>query len=144
MRGDASDTFAFVAFWPEVVQPFLRPFCDGVYAALVHLRLCAPFSSEAVEAGNENAAARSEGGLPTLGNGGGGGGGGSRRAEAERRRALALKALEQRLNASSGGHGAGAKPQEFVNAQPSVSGETLETQTGAADSTEGAAKENQD
>jgi hypothetical protein len=68
----------------------------------VQLKLCTPFSDSAVETATENAASRSEGGLPSLMNqSGGGGGGGGKRAEAERRRALALKALDQRLNAAA-------------------------------------------
>ncbi|EME87795.1 uncharacterized protein MYCFIDRAFT_110607, partial [Pseudocercospora fijiensis CIRAD86] len=98
MKGDASDTFAFVAFFPDAIHPFLAPVCDTIYTILVQLRLCTPFSDEAIEAGNENAASRSEGGLPSIMDGRGGGG---RRAEAERRRALALKALDQRLNAAA-------------------------------------------
>ena len=100
MKGDASDTFAFVAFFPDVIHPYLSPVCDGIYNILVQLRLCTPFSDEAIEAGNETAASRSEAGLPSITNSRGGGGGG-RRAEAERRRALALKALDQRLNAAA-------------------------------------------
>jgi hypothetical protein len=103
MKGDASDTFAFVAFFPDAVHPFISPIADGMYNFLVQLRLCTPFSDEAIEAGNENAASRSEAGLPSIMNNRPGGGGGGRRAEAERRRALALKALDQRLSAAAAG-----------------------------------------
>lgn len=125
MRGDASDTFAFVAFWPDAMQPFLAPVCDGIYETLVKLKLFKPFSDEAIVAGNENAASRSEG-LPSIMNGRGVGG---RRAEAERRRAIALMALEERLNAPSpagrattapvGGHD-GAANGDIASAQSSV------------------------
>ena len=118
MKGDASDTFAFVAFFPDAVHPYLSPACDNMYATLVQLKLCTPFSEEAIEAGNENAASRSEGGLPSLMDGRGGSG---RRAEAERRRALALKALDQRLNAAAAGRGSAAS-----NAQAGGSGEGAE------------------
>jgi len=124
MKGDASDTFAFVAFFPDRVHPYLAPFCDNVYATLVQLKVCTPFSEEAIEAGNENAASRSEGGLPSLMNGRGGSG---RRAEAERRRALALKALDQRLNAAAAGRGAGASS----SAQAGGNEESAETAAGA-------------
>ncbi|CZT24412.1 related to rhomboid family protein [Ramularia collo-cygni] len=103
MKGDASDTFAFVAFFPDAVHPLLAPICDAIYNTLVELRLCTPFSEENINAGNENAASRSEAGLPNIMNGRGGGGG--RRADAERRRALALKALDQRLNATAPSRG---------------------------------------
>ena len=93
MKGDPSDTFSFVSFFPEAFSPFLSPFCDAVHSTFVQLRLCTPFSQNDIEAGT----ARSRtGGLRSSSDGGGG-----RRAEAERRRALALKALDQRLNAAA-------------------------------------------
>lgn len=100
MKGDPSETFAFVSFFPDIFHPILAPICDSVYDALVQLKLCNPFSDSAIEAATESAASRSEGGLPSVMRQGGGGGGG-KRAEAERRRALALKALDQRLNAAA-------------------------------------------
>lgn len=103
LKGDASDTFSFVAFFPDALHPVLSPICDGVWNAMLALRICAPFSDEAIEAGNEDAASRSDG-LPRHMDGRGGGG---RRAEAERRRALALKALDQRLNAATANRGSG-------------------------------------
>ncbi|EMC95151.1 hypothetical protein BAUCODRAFT_35143 [Baudoinia panamericana UAMH 10762] len=108
MRGDASDTFSFVAFFPDGMHPFLAPLCDSIYALLVQLNVCTPFSEDAIDAGNENVAARSEGGLPSIMNHSSAGSGG-RRAEAERRRALALKALDQRLNAAAANR-AGSAP----------------------------------
>lgn len=120
LRGDASDTFAFVAFFPDFVHPVLAPVCEGVYAALVQARVLTPFSSAAVEAGNQSAQARSEG-LPSIMTSTAGGGG--RRAEAERRRALALKALDQRLSAAASSRGASAPVQA---AAPNVAGEGVE------------------
>lgn len=141
MKGDASDTFAFVAFFPDAVHPFLAPVCDSVYSTLVQMRLCSSFSDEAIEAGNESAAARGEG-LPSTMNARGGAGGG-RRAEAERRRALALKALDQRLNAAAASRGAGAPAARVTNITPSVTGDTEELGGGGgADDTE-RAKESQ-
>lgn len=99
MRGDASDTFSFVAFFPDVLHPYLSPVADAVYKALVQVRVLKPFSEEAIEVGNESAQSRSEG-LPNIMDTRAGSGG-VRRAEAERRRALALKALDQRLNAAA-------------------------------------------
>lgn len=95
IKGDASDTFTFSHFFPERVQLLLDPFCDSIYNALVAAKVCIPFSTEAIDAGNEQAQARAEGGLPGFRVGGG------RREEAERRRALALRALDQRLNAAA-------------------------------------------
>ena len=103
LKGDASETFAFAYFWPDVVQPPIAAMADGIYNTLVAINILKPFSAEEVETSNVQATARGEGGLPSLldqgGRGGGGGGrGGGKREEAERRRALALKALDQRLH----------------------------------------------
>jgi hypothetical protein len=98
IRGDASDTFAFAHFFPEPIQTPLSLVSDKVYDILITLKICTPFSDEEVNTGNEQAMARAEGGLPSIMNGGRGGG---RREEAERRRALALKALDQRLHAAT-------------------------------------------
>lgn len=100
LRGDASETFAFSYFWPDVIQPPVAAIADGIYNALVAIRVCTPFSAEDVEMGNEQATARGEGGLPNLLNHGGSKHGRSKQEEAERRRALALKALDQRLHAA--------------------------------------------
>lgn len=110
IKGDASDTFAFSHFFPERIQVLLDPVCQAVYETLVAAKVCSPFSEEAVDAGNEQAMARAEGGLPSLMNAGkaGRGHGGGRREEAERRRALALRALDQRLNAAAAGRAAGS------------------------------------
>ena len=101
IKGDASETFAFAYFWPDIVQPPIAAVSDGVYNALVRIRVITPFSAEDVETGNVQATARGEGGLPSLLNQGGRRGGGGKREEAERRRALALKALDQRLHAAT-------------------------------------------
>ena len=84
-RGDASDTFAFTALFPDVLHPVLAPVCDGVYNVMVGLRVVRPLA----------AAGAGEGRLPSTtqdvvvaGN-----------AEADRRRALALRALDERLAA---------------------------------------------
>lgn len=98
VKGDASDTFAFVEFFPEATHPVLSPVCNGIYALLVTLHVCTPFSASAIELSNESAAARTEGGLPSIM---GRGAGSGRREEAERRRALALAALDQRLSAAA-------------------------------------------
>jgi hypothetical protein len=126
MKGDASDTFSFVAFFPDAMHPFLSPICDAIYSTLVHLKICTPFSDEAIEVGNENAASRSET-LPSIMSSGGGAGSG-RRAEAERRRALALRALDQRLNAAAASR-AGTAPATSAApdpAAPAVEGATDE------------------
>ena len=97
IRGDASDTFAFAYFFPDAVHAPVAKISEVVYDALVAVRVCTPFSPEDVEASNEQAQARGETGLPSLLNTNGRGRGGGRREEAERRRALALRALDARL-----------------------------------------------
>lgn len=123
IKGDASDTFAFSHFFPEPIQTIIAPFCDTVYSTLVALRVCTPFPEDQIDAGNEQASARAGGGLPSLMNPSGSGGSriGGRREEAERRRALALKALDQRLNAAVAGRG-GSAPTEAP--APAVSTDT--------------------
>ncbi|KAL8908136.1 MAG: hypothetical protein Q9171_005579 [Xanthocarpia ochracea] len=100
-RGDASETFAFVSFWPNAIQPPIAAIADGLYNALVAIRVCTPFTAEDVELGNEQATARGEGGLPNLLDHGASKAGRNKQEDAERRRALALKALDQRLHAAS-------------------------------------------
>jgi hypothetical protein len=102
IRGDASETFAFAYFFPDVMQAPIAVVSQAIYNLLITLRICTPFSAEDVAVGNEQASARGEAGLPSLLNGAGRGGRGmGKREEAERRRALALKALDQRLHAAS-------------------------------------------
>ena len=116
IKGDASETFAFAYFWPDVVQPPIAAIADGVYNALVAVRVLTPFSAEDVESSNVQASARGEGGLPSLLNQPGRRVGGSgMREEAERRRALALKALDQRLHAATANKGQPADPQQSTS-----------------------------
>lgn len=98
-KGDASETFAFAYFWPDLIQPPIATVADGVYNVLVAVRVLTPFSAEEVETSNVQASARGESGLPTLLNQPSKKGG--KREEAERRRAIALKALDQRLSAAT-------------------------------------------
>jgi len=97
IRGDASDTFAFAYFFPDVIHSPIALIADQVYNALVLLRICSPFSDDDVQEGNEQASSRGHGTLPTVLNAPVGSGSEGRRDEAERRRALALRALDQRL-----------------------------------------------
>ncbi|EEP80568.1 conserved hypothetical protein [Uncinocarpus reesii 1704] len=103
IRGDASETFAFACFFPDVIQPPISFISDKLYSVLVAMRVCTPFSAEDIASGNEQAIARGEAGLPSLLNPTGRADVRSmgKREEAERRRALALKALDQRLQAAS-------------------------------------------
>ena len=123
LRGDASETFAFAEFFPDPVKPAITALSDQVYNILVSLKICTPFSQADVSASRGDTYVQR--GAP-----------GGARAEAERRRALALKALDQRLSAATSG---GLKPQgpppptpppasvqvqPQANSQPAMLGET--------------------
>jgi hypothetical protein len=124
-RGDASDTFAFAHFFPEPIQTPLSALTDGLYNTIVALGVCTPFSEQDIDAGNEQASARAEGGLPSIMNPNSrGGSGGATRAEAERRRALALKALDQRLHAAAARGPTTTAPAASTASGPSMLGET--------------------
>lgn len=61
VKGDASETFAFAYFWPDVVQPPIALVADRVYNTLVAIHVLTPFSAEDVETSNVQATARGEG-----------------------------------------------------------------------------------
>ncbi|KAL1956297.1 hypothetical protein VTO42DRAFT_7470 [Malbranchea cinnamomea] len=129
IKGDPSDTFAFASFFPDAMQPAVSFVADKVFAALVAIRICTPFSAEDIATGNEQAIARGQAGLPNLLNNPHRGGFriSGKREEAERRRALALKALDQRLQAASANRsqqsaGSSAPSQLAQPSQPSSSG----------------------
>ncbi|KAH0544646.1 hypothetical protein GP486_008501 [Trichoglossum hirsutum] len=128
LKGDASETFAFAYFFPEVLHGPISTISDSIYNILVALRICTPFSAFDISAGNSRAEARGEAGLPSLlmnNRTAGGGLPGSARAEAERRRALALKALDQRLHAAtSKAQSAGQATVSTMGGGSSVLGET--------------------
>lgn len=125
IKGDASDTFAFAHFFPEPIQTPVGKVADQIYNTMVSLRICTPFSADDIDAGNEQASARAEGGLPSIMNPNSRGGkGGATRAEAERRRALALKALDQRLHAAAARGQAPTTAAPAPPAQSSLLGET--------------------
>lgn len=113
IRGDASDTFAFAYFFPDVVHAPVALIADRVYDLLVVLRLCSAFTDEDVQEGNEHASARGQGTLPHLLNAPRGSKAEGRREEAERRRALALRALDERLQS--------APPRPPVSPSPAAS-----------------------
>ena len=99
LKGDASETFAFAYFWPDIVHAPVAAVSDIVFNLLVLLQICTPFTDEEVENSNQQAGARGQE-LPNIMNPNGRHGA-SKREEAERRRKLALKALDQRLQAAS-------------------------------------------
>lgn len=99
LRGDASETFAFAYFWPDIVHAPIAAVADLIFNFLVILRICTPFTDEDVENSNQQATARDQG-LPNIMSQASRAES-SKREEAERRRKLALKALDQRLQAAS-------------------------------------------
>lgn len=120
LRGDTSETFAFAEFFPGPVRPFVAGISNQIFDALVAVRICTPFSAA------DHHPARSDGF-------GQRGVHGSARAEAERRRALALKALDQRLHAATAqsaqrSSSAGPSSAAATNPAPSASGPTVQTQ----------------
>ncbi|KAG8932015.1 hypothetical protein FRC02_001768 [Tulasnella sp. 418] len=82
--GDRSETFAFVHWFPPFVHYPVGILCDVAYKGAVQLKLVREYPSTDLEAG----------GYAQLGSG-------NARAEAERRRAMALRALDQRMAASN-------------------------------------------
>lgn len=120
LRGDASETFAFAEFFPGPAKPLVASFSDAVFGVLVSLRICTPFSLAEISAarGDTNFIQRS---AP-----------GGARAEAERRRALALKALDQRLQAAASSPARAQPPPReptgpTVQTQPAASAQTAMT-----------------
>ena len=128
IRGDASETFAFAYFWPDLIQPPIAAFADRIYKALIALRICTPFAAQDIESSNDPLTALGESGRLTMLSPEGGREG--RKDEAERRRALALKALDQRLSAASAKHHLPGPP----TSSPNTSG--LQTHSTAGISTE--------
>ncbi|PWY94417.1 DUF1751-domain-containing protein [Aspergillus sclerotioniger CBS 115572] len=122
IKGDASETFAFACLFPDMLQPPIAFLSDQVYALLVALRICTPFSEEAIASGNQQVLARGEAGLPSLLSSHRNGRAMAKREEAERRRALALKALDQRLQAAAAGRV--QPPSSTLNQQGSTHAQT--------------------
>lgn len=108
LRGDASETFAFAEFFPELSRPAIAGISNTIFNLLVTLKICTPFSQA------DHKASRGETAYVSRTQAG------SSRAETERRRALALKALDQRLNAATAAAAAKA-PQPPVAGQGDVS-----------------------
>ncbi|OJJ49177.1 hypothetical protein ASPZODRAFT_129586 [Penicilliopsis zonata CBS 506.65] len=127
IKGDPSETFTFACLFPDVIQPPIAFVADQIYALLVAIKLCTPFSEEDIASGNQQALARGEAGLPNLlsigrpGGGSSGAGvgagvrGSGKREEAERRRALALRALDQRLQAASSAAASRVQPAPHLS-----------------------------
>lgn len=118
LRGDASETFAFAEFFPGPAKPYVAALSDQVFGALVAMKVCTPFSHADTSSRRDNAGHRS-------------GGPGGARAEAERRRAIALRALDQRLHAATAAQRAAQPPSQptgpSVQTQPQPATQTAMT-----------------
>lgn len=51
-RGDPSDTFSLVEFFPELLKPTLKPFFDGFYQISVLLGIVRPWNDDDIDIGN--------------------------------------------------------------------------------------------
>jgi hypothetical protein len=117
LRGDSSETFAFHEFFPAPIKPFIAAIGSAVFDALVAVRICTPFAAEGYQQHHQHHQHR---GVP-----------GGARAEAERRRALALKALDQRLHAATRAQNSATPPPAAPSgpaAAPATTGPTVQTQ----------------
>ncbi|CDK25443.1 unnamed protein product [Kuraishia capsulata CBS 1993] len=90
IRGDASDTFAFIQFFPDFIKPTLKPLCRAIYHTSVLLSVIKPFNDDDIETGNLRAIKRINAFTQQDQNV-------SARDIAERRRQVALRVLEERV-----------------------------------------------
>lgn len=90
IRGDASDAFQLVEFFPSVLKPYMSVVFDSVHRASVFLGLITPFNDEVIEQSNLRAQKMSEQvnqANRQVAN-----------SVAERRRQVALQVIEERVN----------------------------------------------
>lgn len=108
--GDRSETFSLISWFPPLLHKPLTLLGNTVFALATKLRLLPNSASHDVEIGTY-------GQLP-----------GTARAEAERRRALALKALDQRLanSSSPGAGGSSSNPPRSTGSVPAPTSNKLE------------------
>lgn len=90
IRGDASDAFQLVEFFPSVAKPYLSVVTNDIYDASVFLGLIAPFNEEFIEQSNlrvQKLNERVNHANKLIAN-----------SVAERRRQVALQVIEDRMN----------------------------------------------
>lgn len=120
VRGDRSETFSLVSWFPPFMHRPVTFISNTLYGVFVKVGVIEPWSYSAL--GDVELGVGS--GLPSMNVGisgmtpGGSATGGGTRAEAERRRAMALKALDQRVKAGT----QGAHASTNVNGQSSMTG----------------------
>ncbi|CCH46633.1 putative membrane protein [Wickerhamomyces ciferrii] len=89
LKGDASETFSLVHFFPDALSPILSPIFNQFYELFVQLGFLNKFNDSEIEQGNLVANRRLTGQQNAQQVDG--------RREAERRRQVALKVLEERI-----------------------------------------------
>ncbi|CAE7152649.1 unnamed protein product [Rhizoctonia solani] len=89
-HGDRSETFAFVNWFPPILHKPVSALSTFVYTHAIRFKLVHPSGSSAPDGNDLELGSGGYAPLP-----------GGARAEAERRRAMALKALDQRMAAAS-------------------------------------------
>lgn len=90
VRGDASDAFQLVEFFPSVLKPYLSVVINAIYDVFVLLGLVTPFNEEVIEQSNIRAQKLSEQASQAsklIAN-----------SVAERRRQVALQVIEDRIS----------------------------------------------
>lgn len=93
VRGDASDAFQLVEFFPSVAKPYLAVVINGIYDVSVLLGVIAPFNEEFIEQSNlrvQKLSERVNQANKLVAN-----------SVAERRRQVALQVIEDRMNGST-------------------------------------------
>lgn len=85
IRGDPSDTFSLVEFFPDVVKPTLKPVFDGFYQIAVLLGVVRAWNDDDVDIGNMRSNMRVSGTSKNQGS--------SSAEDDERRKKIALKML---------------------------------------------------
>ncbi|KND00336.1 uncharacterized protein SPPG_04658 [Spizellomyces punctatus DAOM BR117] len=112
MRGDRSETFSFASFWPDFMQPFIKPLSNTIFKLFVSLKLCSPIGPQLPTTVFDGEGGSKVAPLP-----------GTEAADAERRRALALRALDMRLaetvtSPTAGASGGTNTPNRAVSPSP--------------------------
>ncbi|KAG7813576.1 hypothetical protein KL921_001122 [Ogataea angusta] len=92
VRGDASDTFAFIQFFPAGLHKVLRPLCRACYHTSALVGIIRPFNDDDIESGNLRTIKRLNTQTTTV-----------TREIADRRRQVALQVLGERVNANPSG-----------------------------------------
>ncbi|KAI8851510.1 eukaryotic integral membrane protein-domain-containing protein [Chytridium lagenaria] len=88
IKGDRSETFAFASFFPEKLHPFVNPVSTFIFNFLVAFKLCPPLATSSTNDDDLESAPTPKTSSSDV-------------ADAERRRAIALKALDMRLQSNA-------------------------------------------